>query len=264
MDIITDDQWRSYQKDGFLNLGRVMSADQLRTLQQRIDAIMDGTADIDYDRLLMQLDSETGRYEDAGMQSLGWKGETRAYRKIQNLEHDGVFRDYIAAPLFQAICARVYGADTPIACFRAMFMNKPARRGTLLPWHQDAWTDLDRQPEITVWTALDPATIANGCVQAIPGSHRLGRINPSHGSGYLTEAQAAAHCPDSDIVYLALEPGEAVLLHNWLLHRSDTNATDISRRGFSVCYMDARTVSQSGEKFTPVFEPEAMPLKVGV
>ena len=44
-----------------------------------------------------------------------------------------------------------------------------------------------------------------------------------------------------------------VLLHNWLLHRSDVNRTPIPRRAFSVCYMDGRTRANDGQIFTPVF-----------
>lgn len=251
---ITDRQWSQYEELGYLNLGKLLSDDDLATLRSEIDAIMLGTASIDYDRLLMQLDSETGKYEDAGVQSLGHKGATLKYRKIQNLEHDPLFREYLDRPVFAELSARVYGQGVPIACFRAMFMNKPARQGTLLPWHQDAWAYLDRQPLVTVWTALDPATKANGCVQVIPGSHRLGRINPDDYSGYLNAAQVAEHCPEDKIVYAEMAAGEVLLLHNWLLHRSDTNATDNPRRGFSVCYMDGRTVASNGERFTPLFE----------
>ncbi|HEX5324767.1 MAG TPA: phytanoyl-CoA dioxygenase family protein [Capsulimonadaceae bacterium] len=253
-DQLSEEQWAFYKENGYLELGKVLEGSELAALQQRLDDIMLGKADIPYENILMQLDSETGRYEDAGVQSNGWKGATLAYRKIQNLEHDPIFRNYLEKPLFKEINSHLYGQDTPIACFRAMFMNKPAQRGTILPWHQDAWTNLDRQPEITVWTAIDPATIANGCVQVIPGSHKLGRVNPSHNSGYLTEEQMDQYCPDDKIVYLELEPGEAVLLHNWLLHRSDVNKTDIPRRGFSVCYMDGRTKSEWNEVFTPLFE----------
>lgn len=251
---LSEEQWASYDENGYLELGKILPDDELSDLQKRLDDIMLGRADVDYERMLMQLDSETGRYEDAGVQSNGWKGATLAYRKIQNLEHDPLFRRYLEKPLFQEICARVYGSDSPIACYRAMFMNKPARQGTILPWHQDAWTYLDRQPEITVWAAIDPATIANGCVQVIPGSHKLGRVNPSHGSGYLTQEQMDRFCPENEIVYLELDPGEVVLMHNWLLHRSDVNRTDIPRRGFSVCYMDGRTKASNGEVFTPLFE----------
>ena len=250
---LTTDQWAQYERDGYLKLGKVLSDDDLSALQTRIDDIMLGKAKLDYNRILMQLDSADGQYENAGVQSRGWKGETLNYRKIQDLEFDPLFLEYMQRPLFREICAQVYGKDVPIAAFRAMFMNKPARRGTLLPWHQDRWTALDRDPLITLWTALDPATVANGCVQIIPGSHELGLVNPDHPSGFLTEEQAQQYAPESEIVYVELEPGEAVLLHNWLLHRSDTNATDISRRAYSVCYMDARTVASNGENFTQVF-----------
>jgi phytanoyl-CoA hydroxylase len=251
-------QWREFEENGYVNLGKLLSDDELEALQTRIDDIMLGRAPVDYDRLLMQLDSTTGKYGDAGEQSLGFKGSTLAYRKIQNLELDDLFGSFLARDVFREICARVYGPDAPIACFRAMFMNKPSHQGTKLPWHQDAWTDLDRQPLITLWTALDPATRENGCVEVIPGSHKSGLVNPEDGSGFLTEEQATALCTPEKTVYLELQPGEVALLYNWLLHSSDVNRTPVSRRAFSVCYMDANTVSRSGQRFTQVFEPVAV------
>ena len=245
MDRLTDAQWAAYQRDGYLRLGAVLADADLRALQQRIDDIMLGRADVDYNRMLMQLDSDSGKYEDAGPQTKGHKGATLQYRKIQDLEWDPLFRAYLQRPLFRDICARVHGPDARVGCFRAMFMNKPAGKGTRLPWHQDRWNNLDRDPEITIWTALDPATHENGCVEIIPGSHhRL--LNPDHPSGFLTPEQAAAHCREN-VVPLELLPGEAVLLHNWLLHSSDTNRSDQSRRAFSVCYLDAATRDTQGQ-----------------
>lgn len=257
---VTDAQWQQYQRDGYLKLGKVLSGTDLCALQQRIDDIMLGKARIDYSKLLMQLDSETGKYEDAGEQSKGHKGATLNYRKIQELEQDDLFLAYMSRPIFREICRRTYG-DTAISSFRAMFMNKPARKGTFLPWHQDRWTYLNQDPQITVWTALDPATRANGCVQIIPASHTKGLINPSHPSGFLTPEQAAratragsaCSAGSDNIVYLELAAGEAALLHNHLLHASDVNTTDIPRRAFSVCYMRADTQSNSGERYYTVF-----------
>ena len=237
-----------------MRLGQTMSGEALTALQARIDAIMQGQADVPYDKLLMQLDSADGK--NPGEQSRGHKGATLAYRKIQDLEHDPLFLDYLSLPLFQTICGRVYGADTPIAAFRAMFMNKPAHQGTFLPWHQDRWSYLDRDPKITVWTALDPATENNGCVQIIRGSHRFGLLNPEDQSGWVTPEQAEELKAKHPIEFLELAPGEAVLLHNWLLHASDINNTDVSRRAFSVCYMDGRTVAKNGEAYTQIFPGE--------
>jgi phytanoyl-CoA hydroxylase len=203
---------------------------------------------------MMQLDADTGRYQDMPPQSPGHKGATLNYRKIQNLEADGLFLAYMQRPVFREICDRVIGPDISVACFRAMFMNKPAHKGTFLPWHQDRWSHLDRDPQITLWTALDPATKANGCVQIIPASHKLGLINPEHPSGFLTKEQIARFCPPEKVVHLELKAGECALLHNWLLHASDINRTDIPRRAFSVCYMDAKTKASNGEKFSIIFD----------
>jgi len=257
-DAITQQQWQFYQENGYVNLGKLLSDQDLEVLRQRIDDIMLGKADVNYDKMLMQLDSKTGDYADMGAQTRGHKGPTLEYRKIQDLEFDPRYLAYMQRPIFADICRRHYG-DAPIACFRAMFMNKPAHKGTYLPWHQDRWSFLDRDPLVTVWTALDPATIGNGCVQVIPGSHKHGLINPDHNSGFLTKEQAARYCPRDKVVYLELKPGEVALLHNWLLHSSDVNQTDISRRAFSVCYMDARTRHEKGaEQYTTIFGDGAL------
>lgn len=265
---ITDAQWKQYEEEGWLNLGAVLDPRGLAALQQRIDEIMLGRAPANYGGMLMQLDSESGKYEEAGEQTRGHKGATLNYRKIQDLEHDPLFLEYMQMPVFRDICERVYGKEAPISCFRAMFMNKPAHKGTWLPWHQDRWKSLDRDPRLTVWTALDPCTVANGCVQVIPKSHKLGLLNPDHPSGFLTSELAKKHCPPEKAVMLELKEGEVALLHNWLLHASDVNRSDISRRGFSVCYMDGRTRSNpDGAGFSTIFgsgalTPEGVATKV--
>jgi len=248
VDFLRDEQWRQYEEEGYVKLGKVLSDEDLGALQGRIDAIMMGEAELEYDLLMMQLDSDSGKYGDTGPQTKGHKGATLNYRKIEGLEFDRLFLEYMQRPLFRDICGRVYGAETGIAIFRAMFMNKPANKGTVLPWHQDRWTHLDRDPLLTIYTALDPATLENGCVQIIKGSHKWGLVNPGHGSGFLTEAQAQEAAEKNQVVSMKLEAGEVALLHNWLLHASDVNRSAQSRRAFSVCVMDAETRrGESGE-----------------
>ena len=262
MESLDEEQWAAFERDGYLRLGRLLEAEELQTLQDRIQDIMMGRADLPYERMLMQLDSDTGNYADMKEMTRGHKGPSYDYRKIQDLELDPCFQRFLSRPIFRHICERAYGKDVPISVFRAMFMNKPSRKGTFLPWHQDRWTYLSADPLITTWTALDPATRENGAVQVIPGSHVYGLINPSHLSGFLAEDQVTKWCEPDKIVHLTCEPGETILLHNQLLHASDVNKTDIARRAFSVCYMDARTevvdletVRKNGfaETFSPAF-----------
>ena len=53
-----------------------------------------GQAQVDYDRLLMQLDGETGQYEQLPPATLGFKRPTLNYRKIEFLEYDPLFLAY--------------------------------------------------------------------------------------------------------------------------------------------------------------------------
>jgi ectoine hydroxylase-related dioxygenase (phytanoyl-CoA dioxygenase family) len=255
---ITQDQWGQYHRDGFLKIGKQSEQGELEALQTRIDEIMLGKADLDYDRLMMQLDSSSGKYGDVPGGGKGLQEPSLNYRKIQGLEFDSLFLRYMQKQIFEEICAYIYGAHNSTACFRAMFMNKPAQLGTDLPWHQDgggSW-HIDRDPLVTVWTALDPATVENGCVQVVPGTHQLGIL--SEQGHTITPELETRLCPEESIVDLEVEPGEVVVLHNWLLHRSGVNRSNVSRRAFSACYIDARTKHDGGNQYSLIFGAGAM------
>lgn len=142
VDCITEEQWRQFDEEGWVKLSGAVRPEVVKMLQDRIDAIMLGKADVAYESMMMQLDSATGNYADMGVQTLGHKGATLNYRKIQNLDRDAIFMEYMRAPLFHTACRRVYGDGVPISSFRSMFFNKPAKGpgqaagGTVLPWHQ--------------------------------------------------------------------------------------------------------------------------------
>jgi len=263
-DSISAEQWQQYERDGYLILGKLLDDAEVAALQQRLDDIMLGQASVDYDRMVMQREGETGQYNQHGIQDKGFKGATLNYRVVYALEYEPLFLEYIQRPIFREICEHVYGPDTAIATYRAFVMNKPAQGGSDLNWHQDRWNFLDRDPLITIWTALDAATIENGCLQIIRGSHRAGVINPSQESGFITAEQSVQHCPENQSVPIELAPGEVALLHNWLLHSSAINRSDAPRRGFSACYMDARTQdARPVEDRTHLYDPTAYPVVFG-
>ena len=91
----------------------------------------------------------------------------------------------------------------------------------------------------------------------VPGTqHTL--LNPDHGSGFLNEDQIAQLVAENEPKYLEIKAGEGMLLHNWVLHSSEVNSTDIPRRAFSVCYMDAATVSSRGKAFPVIFGSDVL------
>ena len=112
---------------------------------------------------------------------------------------------------------------------------KPPRCRARVDWHQDyaSWYDdgVLFPQMLTVAIALEPATKANGCMQFIPGSHRMGRIDHrADDSGFenfwprLEKAKEIL-----GLIHCELDVGDAVFFHCNLLHGSGSNETDSAR-----------------------------------
>ncbi len=243
-----------FAEDGYLRLGQVASSGHLQAMCDRIDEIMLGN--VRYEGMPMQRDTTTGEYGKLPTRTFEESEGTLAYRRIDDLQLDPLFLGYMQHPVFREITEALIGPNVSI--FRAMFMNKPAEHGTHLPWHQDVgigW-GLDSNPEVTIWTALDAATVENGCMQVVPGSHKHGVINEMH---FPSEADQARYARDEDCIHMEAEAGEAILLNNLLLHRSARNPTGKPRRAFSIAYMDAATHAvKTGETFPVIFGEGAL------
>ncbi|MFL2541320.1 MAG: phytanoyl-CoA dioxygenase family protein [Candidatus Latescibacterota bacterium] len=247
-------QHADFIEHGYVRLGKVVDDAELAELQQRINAIMLG--EFPYPEMDFQLDGDNADYAKMPAVTPGHKGATLQYRKIMGLEQDPVFLGYMQHAFFRQLTRRYMGEDVSI--FRAMFMNKPAEQGTVLPWHQDVGVGwgVDNNPITTVWTALDAATVENGCMQIVPGSHKHGVITEKH----FPSAEQLAECaPPGSEMDLVAEAGEAILLNNLLLHRSGLNSTGQPRRAFSTAYMDGASRSvRTGQRYPMIFGEGAL------
>ncbi|HEX6805999.1 MAG TPA: phytanoyl-CoA dioxygenase family protein [Terriglobales bacterium] len=130
--------------------------------------------------------------------------------------------------------------------YHSKMIMKDAKVGGAWTWHQDYgywYQNGVLFPLLTsVYIAVDPATKQNGCLQVIKGSHALGRIEH-----VLTGEQAGADnnrvqeiLKRLDLVYLEMEPGDALFFDCNLLHRSDQNRSDNPRWSMICCYNAAR------------------------
>jgi phytanoyl-CoA hydroxylase len=233
---MSEDAIAHWRRHGWARLGVVADAATLEALRDRAEAIMQGR--VTHEGLFFQHDAETGRYEDLEF-GRGWVGPSDAYRKIEKLERDPVFRAWIENPTFERVVREVVGRD--VAIYRATLFTKSARGGTELPWHQDggSFWGLDRDPELQIWTALDDVPRESGCVETVDGSHLAGLATPLGGSIPRDVVERAG--ADGRRLALPAVAGEALLIHNHLWHRSGTNTTGRARRAFTVSYMPAST-----------------------
>lgn len=236
---------------GWARLGPVATPAALAALRARAAGLMDGSAP--RGDLFFQHDSPTGAYADLRFGD-GWIGPSDAYRKLERLERDAVFRAWLENPLFERIARAAIAG--PVAVCRATLWNKRAGGGTELPWHQDGgrFWGLSAQPTLQLWTALDDAPVAAGAVEVIPGSHTAGLATPEGGT-----IPAALLVGRADhALALPAVAGEVLLLHNLVWHRSGRNATTAPRRALSLCLMDAsvRCTRRRGtpRRFARLFE----------
>ncbi len=225
-----------YRAEGWALLPSVASRPTLEALRKRVDDLVTGR--VPDPGLFFQAEGETGRYADVAKVP-GWAGPDRAYRKVEKLERDALFRAWIENPVFARVATRIVGTD--VTLYRAVLFSKAPRIGSDTPWHQDAgrlW-GLDRDPSLQLWTALDDAPPAAGCLEVLPRSHLAGLATPLGG----VVPDARVHAADADTRALAVpaRAGDVVLLHNLAWHRAGPNVTDAPRRAFTVCYLPAST-----------------------
>lgn len=132
---------------------------------------------------------------------------------------------------------------SPVCHFHSKLMQKEPKVGGAWEWHQDYGYWYKNQfmfPDqlISVMVALTAANKANGCLQVIKGSHKLGRVN--HGfSGEQVGADMTMvnnALKTMELVYCELQPGDALFFHSNLLHRSEANLSDHPRWSIISCY----------------------------
>jgi len=138
---------------------------------------------------------------------------------------------------------QLLGGDAPVCHFHSKLMQKEPKVGGAWEWHQDYGYWYKNQfmfPDelISLMVALTAANKANGCLQVIKGSHKLGRVNHGFaGEQVGADMQMVDNALKTmEIVYVELEPGDALVFHSNLLHRSEANLSDHPRWSVISCY----------------------------
>ncbi len=115
-------------------------------------------------------------------------------------------------------------------------------------WHQDETHIPTRDRSLTaVWIALDDATVENGCLWVIPGSHRAGVLYPDRVQDDprfdCTREAYGFRYQEEDAVPVELSAGAALVFDGYLLHRSLPNSGHHGmRRALVNHYMSAESL----------------------
>ena len=153
--------------------------------------------------------------------------------------------NYLSHPAIIDVLTSVIGPN--VKCMQSMLFIKAAGKPGQA-WHQDEYFIPTRNQSLAGgWIAMDDATVENGCLWVIPGSHKHGIIWPTH---YQQDArfdctEEAFQFPykDEDAIPVEVKAGSIVFFNGYLLHRSLQNrAPNGYRRALVNHYMDANSL----------------------
>lgn len=161
------------------------------------------------------------------------------------LSYDMAFLNYARDPNILDMAEQVIGPD--IALWNMSFFAKPAHNGKKTPYHQDGeYWPIRPLATCTVWIAVDDATVENGCLKLIPGSHKDKRLmaHEQRNDPELTLQQELLpkEFDESAAENLVLEAGQMSLHDIYLAHGSEINTSDKPRRGMTLRLMPTTSV----------------------
>ena len=214
--------------------------DDEATMLQADGVIENPFADESFDRRLARL--YAGHMERAPKslrQQLHWEGMYGLFFCPAVLD---VVEGLLGAPEI-----RLY----PNYTVRPKFPDDPA---TEVLWHQDAGYTASGQHGqdeaaseqsvetlrmVNAWAPLVPARRINGCMQFVPGTHRIGLATHERREHYLEISRDEIESHRTEAIDIECDPGDVILFSNMLYHRGLPNVTRTIRWSCDWRYQDA-------------------------
>jgi hypothetical protein len=252
-------------------MSRLLSPAALAEYQERGFHLARGLFDRDEIDLLHRAAKEDHELDRRSFGRADGEGGT-VRLSLWNQPGDGIYGMFARCERMVRSCERLLGGE--VYHYHSKMIMKDPRVGGAWTWHQDYgywYQNGVLQPLLTsVSIAVDRATKENGCLQVIEGSHHCGRIDH-----VLTGDQAGADRERVDeilrrmpLVYVEMEPGDALFFHCNLLHRSDQNRSEHPRWSMICCYNAARNdpyKESHHPRYTPLnVVPDSAILEVGI
>ena len=213
--VVTAEQARRYDEDGFFVLEDALGPAEVDALIGAIDPFEERQADA-----LREL--EGGRFFIARADEITFT----THLVLQS----PVLRRFTRSALLTDLCADLVGPDVRLYWDQAVY-KKPGTESPF-PWHQDnGYAFVEPQQYLTCWVALTDATEENGCPWVVPGLHRRGTLAHEYSDiGFVCLRE-----PD-DAVAVPARAGSIVVFSSLTPHSTGPNRTGDVRKAYIVQY----------------------------
>lgn len=207
---MTLDQVEHYNKQGYVRPFDVFPSDEIASIRGYFDELLE--------------------------QTIAAGGDSYSI-STAHLKHGRVY-DLLTDSRIVALVRDVL--DDNVIGWGSHFFCKMPHDGKAVAWHQDAsYWPLTPSKAVTVWLAIDDATIENGCMKFIGGSHLFGHMTyrPSADDEGNVLNQTIDNVEQyGDEVINELKAGQVSLHSDLLLHGSEANDSDKRRCALTLRY----------------------------
>lgn len=229
--LISQEQIRQYQDDGFSILRNVIPVELVAKLRHECE------------RFMREKDEEMDR-KGVEVDEINHKG--KRYFIALRYRDSPIMQELIFGKQMEEVTKAVLGES--VYLFLEQFVVKAADKGMTFSWHQDSgYLPYDHKPYLSCWCPLDDVTEENGTVYMLPYKDAGTSKRVEH---VLQEGtnDRVGYFGDHPGVPAILKAGDIAIFSSTCFHRSGSNLTDRSRRVLLLQY--------SAE---PILEPNGQP-----
>ncbi len=222
---LSAEQIAFFHREGYLTIPAITTPEEIERLR------------VIYDRLF---DMKAGR-EEGNQLDLAGTDEDDKPATLPQILNPAKYAPELAEALYRAnahaIATQLLGPGTAYTGEHAIF--KPPKISPETPWHQDEayWDPGLEYNSLSIWMPLQEATLDNGCMQFVPGSHKL-EILPHHNIGHDPRIHGLEvdSADTSQAVACPIPAGGATIHHCRTLHYTGPNRSDIPRRAYILIF----------------------------
>ncbi|MGC4046873.1 MAG: phytanoyl-CoA dioxygenase family protein [Armatimonas sp.] len=218
---LTAEQVLSFHLNGFLSLPTPITTDtELETMRAAYDRIFEEKAGR----------AEGNQFDLGGSDE---EGQEESLPQILNpAKYAPELRDGFFLENANSIVRQLLGPSVSAGVAHAIY--KPAGKGAPTPWHQDEsyWDPAWQYQNVSIWMPLQEATLENGCLWFMPGSHEW-PILEHRSIGGDVRVHGLEICDLSvikDPVACPLPAGGITIHRNRTAHYAGANESDVPRR----------------------------------
>lgn len=228
---VSQSQIDYYQENGFVIIEDFLAPDELDHWRETVMRAISN-------RKGQKIPGKAGMVgEDDGINSDS-EYFSKVFDQLINLwqTDDGV-KELMFDPRIGEMAAKLAGVEGVRIWHDQALFKKPWANPT--SWHLDTpfWSFSDRRA-LSVWIALDDATLENGCLFFIPGSHKkTGFENPGIGKNMDSIFDYYPSFRQVPSVPAAMKAGSCSFHNGLTIHGANANMTSGSRRAMTCAYM---------------------------